>query len=135
MEEIARAIMKLSIKQKRRLIVEVNRQIRQELWTGKINEILSIADLEKMCCDIVGLSEYDNSSRDRSNVTIAILMTRYLLDNGMTEAPIAMLIGKSDSTIYHYKHIMETWEEFPNIYAEETKYMNELKRRTGHETD
>lgn len=127
--------MKLSIKQKRRLIVEVNRQIRQELWTGRVRSILPMEELEKVCCDIVGLPRYDNTTRDRRNVAVAVLMTRYLLDNGMTEVPISILVGKSESAIYHYKHIMETWEEFPNIYAEETRYMNEMKTRTGYETD
>lgn len=126
--------MKLSIKQKRRLVMEINRQIRQELWTGRVSSILPMEELEKVCCDIVGLPRYENATRDRRNVAVAVLMTRYLLDNGMTEVPISILVGKSESAIYHYKHILGTWEDFPNIYAEEAGYLEELKKRTKNET-
>lgn len=133
--EIAEQIKNLSVAEKETLIIEIRRQIRQFNQEGFVELILPVSELEDICCSIVGIDHYDEGKRDRKNVCVAILMTYYLLDKKMKECHIGAYIGKDESTIYHYRNILNTWYEFPDIYADEMNYLNELKKRLGHETD
>lgn len=128
MKEIIEEVMKLSLVEKENLAAELLRMIRQERLQEKASRLVPFRLVEETACSIVGIAEYRPGTKDRKDVTAAILMSSFLLRMGLDETETGELVGKHRTSVCHYKNILKDWREFPQVFREENGYLNEMDR-------
>lgn len=123
----------LSLKDKEALFAELGNMIQEEKYRYENDDVRLTEEIRMAVCIAMRVSTYDAASRLRPYVIVRAITTYVLLELGKTEAEVGRLIGRERTSIYHYRIIVESWMQVPELYKEELKVLNEIRQR--YETD